>query len=93
MVKKSTLLALAGVLVFSAAVQAQQAGAKLAAPTASAAKGVAPAASVPAVQPAGGANGSRMRQVQAACRKKVSDAGLTGEAAKKAIFDCMRNPA
>lgn len=79
MIKKTTLSALMGACVLATGVQAQPA-----APTPS-----APASSVQG----GNASGTHMRQVQSACKKKVSDAGLTGEAGKKAMFVCMRNPA
>jgi hypothetical protein len=36
------------------------------------------------------ASSANRRQLLAACKKKVMDAGLTGEEAKKAMFDCMR---
>jgi hypothetical protein len=81
MIKMTTLFALVGTLVLATAVQAQPAAPKPPAPS-------APASSVQRSN----AVGTQMRQVQSVCKKKVSDAGLTGEAGKKAMFDCMRNP-
>lgn len=80
MIKKATLFTLVGVFALAAAaVQAQP---------------VAPTPSAPAsAAQRTNATGTHMRQAQSACKKKVSDAGLTGQAGKKAMFDCMRSPA
>lgn len=78
MLKKTTLFAMFGALAMTAAVQAQL----VTAPK--------PAASAPATRAS--TKGAQMRQVQAACKKKVSDAGLVGDAGKQAMYDCMRNP-
>jgi hypothetical protein len=37
-------------------------------------------------------SGAKLHQLLAACNKKVDDAGLAGEARKKAMHDCLQAP-